>query len=60
MANVKKSSKTTKSQGKGFTVKQLLDFAKSVNKKAESDRGYKRIIDVASEKWEGCCGYELK
>lgn len=58
MKKINKTGKVTKE--KGFTVKQLLDFAKSINKKAESDNDYKRVIDVASEKWQGCCGYEFK
>lgn len=51
---------TEKDTGKGFTVKQLMEFAKSISKKAETDKNYKEIIKVASEKWEKSCCYGIK
>lgn len=51
---------TEKDNVKGFSVKQLMEFAKSINKKAETDNNYKKVIEIASEKWESSCCYGLK
>lgn len=50
----------TKENKKSFTVKQLMEFAKSISKKAETDKNYRKVIEVASEKWESSCHYDLR
>jgi len=46
----------SKNKANGFTVEQFLGFAKSINKKAQKNSEYKRVIDVANSKWNSYCG----
>ena len=46
--------------GEGFTVKQLMKLAKSIRKKAKTNKDYQEIIDVANEKWNKSCCYGIK
>ncbi len=51
---------TEKDTGKGFTVKELMKLAKSISKKAKTNKDYQEIIKIAGEKWDKSCCYDLK
>lgn len=55
-----KTLNTTKKECKTVSIDQLLDFSRSINKKAKTNLEYKEVIDMASEKWENSCSYDFR
>ncbi len=54
------TKKNLSSKDQGFSVDQLLDFSRKINKKAKTDNEYKEVVEIAEEKWKNNFEYDFR
>ena len=52
--------KTDLKKNDGFSVDQLLNFSREINKKAKTDNEYKEVVEIAEEKWKNSIEYDFR
>ncbi len=52
--------KNTQSKDQGFSVDQLLNFSREINKRAKTDDEYKEVVEIAEEKWKNNFEYDFR